>query len=50
METGLAEGFQKAAQHHLHIVPMLLSGAGRQHVRIKLSSTVKLLLHIFILR
>ena len=50
METGLTEGFQKAAQHHLHVVPMLLLGAGSQQVRIKLSSTVNLLFHPLILR
>jgi hypothetical protein len=50
MEAGLAEGFQKAAEHHLHVVLMLLSGAGSQHVSIELSSTVNLLFQTLILR
>ena len=50
MEAGYPKGFKEAAEHHLHVVSMLLSGAGSQHVRIKLSSTVDLLFHTLILR
>ncbi|GGR60788.1 hypothetical protein GCM10008959_23230 [Deinococcus seoulensis] len=48
--AGYPKGFKEAAEHHLHVVSMLLTGAGSQHVRIKLSSAVNLLFHTLILR
>ena len=50
IETRQAQSNQKAAQHDLHIVPMLFPGTGDQHVRRKLSSTVKLLFYALVSR
>jgi len=43
VETRQTQRRQTAAQQHLHVVSMLLPRTGGEHVRIKLSSTVKFL-------